>query len=90
MNPRCSLKRVLKRIVAWVPMYACYYTGELAFQILDRWPDGWGDDDGGVVDRLGSLLYRIYSRCMCASCDINDWAGFKLWYVDEAEKAKHG
>lgn len=68
-----------KKIIAWLPMHACYWTGELAFQILDRWPDGWSDEDGSFVDRLGGAFYRVYSTGMWWSCKINDWAGFTLW-----------
>lgn len=72
-------KNVLRRIVAWLPMYVCYYTGELAFQIIDRWPGDWSDEKT-IGDRIACRLYDVYQRGMAMSCDLNDWAGFSLWY----------
>lgn len=69
----------VKKIIAWLPMYACYYIGELAFQIVNRWPDGWSDEDGYLWDRLGSRIFDLYQWGMHKSCVINDLAGFTLW-----------
>jgi integrase len=65
----------VKKAVAWLPMHACFITGDLAARALDRLPD-W---EAPPKAWLASALYRIYNRCMCWSVDLNDWAGFSLW-----------
>lgn len=87
MTLRPTIERAAKKIIAFLPMYACYYLGELAFQIVNRWPEGWSEENT-FMDRLGTCIYRLYSWGTLTSADLNDWAGFKLWYVDEEEKAK--
>jgi hypothetical protein len=67
----------MRRLVAWPLMHVCYWTGEAAFQVLNRWPEC---KDGSLGDRLGSVVYKVYSIGMCWSCDLNDWGDFKFWY----------
>lgn len=69
----------MKKVIAWFPMHACYHVGDWASQLLNRWPDC---KDGSLMDRLGSVVYRVYNRLMCWSVDLNDWAGFKLWHKE--------
>lgn len=86
MQHASALNRVLRKAVAFLPMYACYYTGELAFQIVNRWPERWSEDKT-IMDRIGTCIYMIYNTGMCWSVDLNDWAGFRLWrwVGDDAE-----
>lgn len=78
-----SLKTIVRKAIAWLPMHACYWTGELAFQIVDRWPGDWSDEEK-ATDRLAVFFFNVYQRGMALSCDLNDWAGFTLWkHVEE-------
>ncbi len=77
----------MRKIVALLPMYACYWGGLLAFEILNRWPDGWGDGNR-VLDKIGSAIFQVYNRGMCASADLNDWAGYKLWRTNETQSTE--
>ena len=64
-----------RKVVAWLPAHALYIVGDLVCRVLNRIPD-W---EAKPVEWLASGLYRIYNRCMCLSCDINDWGGLTLW-----------
>lgn len=64
-----------RKVVAWLPMHACYIFGDLVCRVLNRIPD-W---EAKPVDLLAGAMYRVYNRCMLWSCDLNDWAGFSLW-----------
>lgn len=81
---RVSLKRVVRKVVAWLPMYACYYFGEACFQIVNRWPDGWSDERN-FMDRVGTWFYNGYQWGMFKSSVINDWGGFALWSKEAKE-----
>lgn len=72
------MRDLMKKVIAWLPMYVCYYTGELAFQIIDRWPGDWSDGDHWY-DCFPNFFYQVYQRGMGLSVDLNDWAGFTLW-----------
>jgi hypothetical protein len=85
MSPPAATANYCRKAVAWLPMYACYYFGEACFQIVNRWPDGWSDEEGSLWDRLGSKFFDGYQWGMSKSLDINDWAGFRLWYKADDE-----
>lgn len=79
--PRALNRGPVRKMIAWLPMYVCYYAGEIAFQILDRWPGEWSDEKHWH-DVFPNALYQVYQRGMALSCDLNDWAGFRLWYKE--------
>lgn len=81
MNIRRIGHRV-RKAVAWLPMYACYYIGELGFQVCNRWPGDWSDEKRWH-DFIPNFAYNVYNKGMWWSCCINDWAGFSLWYGKE-------
>lgn len=71
-----ALKGIVRKAVAWLPMHSVFWIGHGASRIINNWPDC---KDDSLMDRLGTVIYRVYNRCMCWSLDLNDWAGFTLW-----------
>lgn len=65
----------MRKVIAWLPMWALFWTGHFVSRVLNRIPD-WEVRPFVILARV---LYVIYNRCMLASCDLNDWAGFMLW-----------
>jgi hypothetical protein len=65
----------MKKVIAWLPAWALFWIGDLACRVLNRIPD-WEARPARVIARW---LYVVYNRCMLASCDLNDWAGLKIW-----------
>lgn len=64
-----ALKTQARKVIAWAPMHALYWTGHVVSLVLNR------------IDshRAFMRLYPAYNRCMVWSMRINDWAGFDLW-----------
>ena len=73
----------MRKLVAWLPMHACFWTGHFASKILDRIPD-W---EARTVEKIASAIYWVYNRGMCASVDLNDWAGFSFWRKGDESSA---
>ena len=61
----------MKRYLGFVLSWALFLMGDLVSRLPDM---GWEYEGRG-----GEMLYRIYSRLMCASCDIQDWGGKGPW-----------
>lgn len=63
----------MRKVIAWLPMYACYGIGLAAFSLVDL--KAHMDEP----PRWWHWCYRIYNWGMVRSSIINDWAGFTLW-----------
>lgn len=80
----------MRKLIAFLPMYTAFYFGELCFQVVNRWPDGWSDEKGSLWDLIGSKFFRGYQWGMWQSLRLNDWAGFRLWYKATDEQSGDG
>jgi len=65
----------MRKIVAWLPMYAVFWFGDSVCRLMRLVPDV----EDKWAERIHGALYRVYNRCMQWSVCLNDWAGFKLW-----------
>ena len=57
----------MKKIIGWPVAHLLYLLGDLVSRLMNRW------------DGVFGVLYPVYNRLMVWSCDVNDWAGLKLW-----------
>jgi hypothetical protein len=66
---------MMRKVVACLPMYACFWSGYATGLLLERIPDS----EAKPVQWLSIGLHRFHYQCMRLSVVMNDWAGFALW-----------
>ena len=64
-----------KKIIAWLPAWAAYWTGDLVSRILNL----FGNNETKIEKIMVKILYPVYDSCMRYSLYLSDWADLGIW-----------